>query len=268
MQIRINAVVFTNVRDQVVYSTEYQAEYGEEIALPGLFNASVLSDSIQSYAISLSTRMNASLQAGISGLVILPEGPMLVSVRHILPSNRTGPVEGNLLMGRYLDSLELTTLEQLTHASLTLHRPDDPAIPSSLFSVRRGSDGESILTIPADSQTMDAYTILDDVGGHPILVLQVEMPRGIYNAGVTAVESIMVSLLLSGILFGCVSMAISEKTIFSRMTRLERDVSQLGAQGRFSSRLKVAGEMKFRGFQRRSTKCLRRWRSRRNVYRR
>jgi len=241
MQIRINAVVFTNVRDQVVYSTEYQAEYGEEIALPGLFNASVLSDSIQSYAISLSTRMNASLQAGISGLVILPEGPMLVSVRHILPSNRTGPVEGNLLMGRYLDSLELATLEQLTHASLTLHRPDDPAIPSSLFTVRKGSDGESVLTIPADSQTMDAYTILDDVSGHPILVLQVEMPRDIYNAGVTAVESIMVSLLLSGILFGCVSMAISEKTIFSRMTRLERDVSQLGAQGRFSSRLKVAG---------------------------
>ena len=241
MQIRVNAAVFTNAQDQVVYSTEYQPEYGEEIPLPSEFNASLLSVSIQSYAISLGARMNESLQARMSGLVILPEGPMLISIRHILPSNRTGPVHGNLMMGRYLDSLEITRLEQITHVSLTLHRPDDPAIPSSLFTLGKGSDGESILTVPADSKTTDAYTIIDDVSGHPIIVLQAEMPRDIYNAGVTTVEYIMASLLLAGMLFGCVSMAISEKAIFSRMAKLERDVAQIGAQGKFSSRLTVAG---------------------------
>jgi len=242
MQIRINAIVFTNAQDQVVYSNEYQAEYGEEIPLPGLFNASLLvGHSIQSYAVSLGARMNASLQGRMGGLVMLPEGPMLVSIRHILPSNRNGPVQGNLLMGRYLDSLEVTALEQITHVSLTLHRPDDPEIPSGLFALGKGTDGESILTVAADSKTIDAYIVLDDVTGHPILVLQVEMPRDIYNAGVITVEYIMASLLLAGVLFGCVSMVISEKTIFSRMTRLERDVSQIGTQGKFSSRLKVTG---------------------------
>jgi sensor domain CHASE-containing protein len=241
IQIRINAVVFTNAQNQVVYSTEYQPGYGEEIPLPGELNASLFSVSIQSYAISLGARMNESSQARMSGLVILPEGPMLISIRHILPSNRTGPVQGNLLMGRYLDSLEITTLEQITHVSLTLHRPDDPEIPRNLFTLAKSADGESILTMPADPKTIDAYTILDDVTGHPILVLQVEMPRDIYNAGLTTVEYIMASLAFAGFLFGCVSMAILEKTIFSRMTKLERDVSEIGAQGRFSSRLNVAG---------------------------
>ena len=242
MQMRVNAVVFTNTLHQVVYSTEYQTEYGEEIPLPGLFNESLLYASIQSYAISLSARMNKSLQAGISGLVILPEGPMLISIRHVLPSNRTGPIEGNLLMGRYLDSLEVTTLEQTTHVSLTLHRPDDPALPSGLFNLGEGgADSQPILTTSADGKTMDAYTVLDDVTEHPILVLQVELSRDIYNAGITTVEYVMTSLALAGILFGCVSMTISEKAIFSRMTKLERDVSQIGTEGRFSSRLTVTG---------------------------
>ena len=102
-------------------------------------------------------------------------------------------------------------------------------------------NGTRVLTQAIDAKTIAGYAILDDVTGHPILVLQITMPRDIYNEGIATVQYVMASLFLAGTLFGGVSIVIMEKTIFSRMSKLEADVFDIGAKGNFSSRLSLPG---------------------------
>jgi sensor domain CHASE-containing protein len=61
-----------------------------------------------------------------SGVVMAPEGPLVVVSRAVLMTNGSGPSRGTLLVGRYLDAYDLGPMEKITGLPLTIQRLDQP----------------------------------------------------------------------------------------------------------------------------------------------
>ncbi len=70
----------------------------------------------------------------VTGIEILPEGPVLVGSRPIVTSQGEGPMRGTLIAGRYLGTQELQRLSRLTqlHVSLRLLDNVDASDPDTI----------------------------------------------------------------------------------------------------------------------------------------
>jgi diguanylate cyclase (GGDEF)-like protein/PAS domain S-box-containing protein len=122
-------------------------------------------------------------RSGISGLVVAPGGPWLVSSRPIVQSDGTGPSAGVLVFARRLDGRELASLESLTHLRLSLVAIDDVRA-EGLLARRTLAAGRSVADI--DRRTLAAWSELSDLDGAPAVLLQVESPR-VLGTGARAV---------------------------------------------------------------------------------
>ena len=68
----------------------------------------------------------------LTGLVFIPEGPLLVASEHILSTRGGDAILGTVIMGRFLDDQEVQQLSELTRLSLTVatagRRRDSPRL--------------------------------------------------------------------------------------------------------------------------------------------
>jgi PAS domain S-box-containing protein len=119
-----------------------------------------------------------------TGLLLLPEGPMLISARPILTTRGEGPSRGTVIMGRHLDAAAVSKLGRMTHVRLKFYRVNTAHVPADIkkaFAAAAGNDLVFVRNI--DKDTIAGYGIIKDVFGKPILVAHVDMPRDIYNNG-------------------------------------------------------------------------------------
>ncbi|MBD2071081.1 PAS domain S-box protein [Leptolyngbya sp. FACHB-671] len=139
-----------------------------------------------------------------SGIVLLPDGPMLIAAHSVLTSNLEGPSRGTLVMGRYLDAAEVSRLSEVTRVSLDLRQiagslpPDFEAARTALF------NGQSNWIQPLDSDAIAGYVLIEDIQEQPTLLLRADMPRVIYQQGALSLRYLGLSLLSLGTLFGLV----------------------------------------------------------------
>ena len=86
------------------------------------------------------------------------------------------------------------------------------------------------------------YTLVNDIYGHPALLLRVTLPRPIYEQGQVSTRYQLISLLAVGLVFGIVTLILLEKLVLSRLARLSADVSRIGTSGDLSVRALVSGK--------------------------
>lgn len=176
------------------------------------------------------------------GIVLLPEGSLLISSQPILTSEGNGPVRGTLIMGRYLDS-ELKRLSDMTKLPLISQRINDSNI-SSDFAAAQSSilRGKSVFVNPLSENSIAGYTLIKDVYGDPALILRVDQPRDIYRQGQSAVYYFSIYTILIGLIFSIVIIFLLDKTFLSRIARLILDVRNIGLSGDASMRIPVIGK--------------------------
>jgi diguanylate cyclase (GGDEF)-like protein/PAS domain S-box-containing protein len=159
-----------------------------------------------------------------SGLVLLPEGPMLVVSRPILTSNAEGPSRGMLLMGRFLDASFVGQLDQTTHLSVDLRRLDDTAMPPDFQEARAKLTGAApVLTLPETEQSISGFTVLDDISGHPALLLKVSTPRPIYEQAQLTMRYIFWALVAVGLVFGAAVLILVDRMVRAWQARKESE---------------------------------------------
>jgi diguanylate cyclase (GGDEF)-like protein/PAS domain S-box-containing protein len=190
-QIQINLIVFVNTSGKIVYAKAFDLDTQHEEPFPQSLAREVLPAS--------PLLQHPDLQTGTKGIVMLPEGPMLVASRAILTSDGNGPSHGTLIFGRYLDAAEIKALAETTQLTLTVKRLDDPQLPPD-FSAARSSISEStpIYVSPQSSDVIAGYTILHDTGGKPALLLRAELSRSIYAQAQTSTNYLLASLIAVG----------------------------------------------------------------------
>jgi len=230
---RLNLVLVVNTDGQSIFAKAFDLNAQRAIAPPQRLLRFQADD-------RLLRRSDA--QGSTTGVIILPEGPMLVAARPILTSNYEGPLHGTLIMGRALDAAEIQRLADTTRLSLSVYSLDDPQIPDEIRSASAGLAQDGSIEVRALSeQAVVGYTAIKDVYGSPAIVVRVQSARSIYQQGQTSIRYFALLLLVAGIVFGIVVLALLEWAVLSRMARLEGDARHIGASGDQSARVSVEG---------------------------
>ena len=174
------------------------------------------------------------------GMVLLPEGALLMTAGQILTSQGKGPSRGILVMGRYL---QIDRLAKRTHFNITVQRLDHPPMPLDFQIAERALlKGTSTFVQPLNEDIIAGYTLLKDMDGNKALLLRVDLPREIYHRGQASVRYLIWSLLLVGLVFSVTTLLLLEKLVLSRLARLSTDVSRIGASGDLRSRVLIPGK--------------------------
>ncbi|WP_128692833.1 CHASE4 domain-containing protein [Methanoculleus taiwanensis] len=231
-QLRLNMMLYLNQSGAVVFAKGYDLAAGTPTPLPAPLLDRITSDN----------RLvgHDDAKNGVAGLIVLPEGPMIVSSQSIVLSSGDGPSHGTLIIGRYLDDAALEALQSTTLLPFSLLPRDDWAPLNDSWEPLPASGSMLVQTINPDTTT--GYVLIEDIYGEPAVMLRTDLPRTIYNQGRSTFNYLLGSVIVAGLLFGFVTISLLERTTLLQMGRLSDDVAGIGARRDFASRLPVNGE--------------------------
>jgi len=214
---KANVAVFVKTDGTVVYGQGYDLQKGQPTSLPAGLSNYLTPDSP---LVRLS-----SVGSKVDGILMLPEGPMLVSSQPILAGNGTGPVRGAVLIGRWLDASRIAELSAQTLLSLHFVPVDAAGLPADVrqATVATSPPGNAIVARP-DAHTVAGYAVLNDVFGQPALVLRVDTPRDVYAEGSTSIRYFIYALVGILLVFGLATSRVLETLVLSRVARLTATV--------------------------------------------
>ncbi|MEN9937764.1 MAG: hypothetical protein RLZZ387_4343 [Chloroflexota bacterium] len=227
---RISLFVLADAEGSTVYGKALDLASGDELVLPNQLRERV------------PPALLPGTSAGRRGILALPSGLMLVSSHPVLTSDRGGPPRGIVVVGRVLDTVAVRELAATTRLQLTVHRldaaypsPDVVAARDELAALPTG------VVRPIDQRQIAGYRLLTDMDGRPAAVLRVQSPRTVYAQGQASVAAFTLALLLAAAVSGGVALALLERSVVARQTRLSAAVRSIGEGGDLAARVAVDG---------------------------
>ncbi len=183
------------------------------------------------------------LQTRYSGILLLPEGPLLMAACPILTSQNKGPIHGTLVLGRYLDALKVQQLADLTNLTLTIRRLDDPQLPDDVRAIQgQFSDPATIVVQTLGDETIAGYSQITDAFGKPVLLLRVVVARDVYRQGQLSLTYLLFSLLTLGLMFSLITLWLLERLVLAPVLRLSAEVGSVTRQEDPALRVTVPGK--------------------------
>jgi PAS domain S-box-containing protein len=233
--LRLNIMLFLNSSDQVIFGKAFDLQNMTEIPFPQSL--------LQHLANNHLLLHHGNATNAVAGIILLPEGPVLVASSPILTSLYQGPVRGTLITGRFLDSFSISRLYESVHLPIVLQILGNPWV-SSDFQVANSSmsNNKPLFSQPLDKENVAGYALIDDVYGNPVVIMKITMPRDIYAQGLTSIAFSVAALFVLGSVFCGVSIILLEKFVLSRLSQLSVDVRNVENEGNFAMRVSVAGK--------------------------
>lgn len=89
--VKLNLIAYINSSGQTVYGTGFDLKNKRETPIPQALPQHLVADDL--------LLKHSDKKSVLSGIVLLPEGPMLISSHPILTSKGEGPIRGSLILG-------------------------------------------------------------------------------------------------------------------------------------------------------------------------
>lgn len=231
----LDVVVFVTPAGQIAYAKGYDQE--RQVAVP------VSSDLQPSLTrLNLGQQMDQMNPDGISGLILLPKAPLMVAIVPILRSDRTGTPQGFLLFGRYLDDQQIADIAATSRLSITIYRLDSQKLPSHVQAMQQIlSSKQAVAVTPLSDQTITGYGLIRDLENQPILILEVTLPRDIYQQGRVSLAYFLVAMVVVGCVFILVMLFVLEKMVLARLARLSATVTRIQVTGDLTTPVETSG---------------------------
>jgi sensor domain CHASE-containing protein len=232
---RLNFVILIDSSGQIFESRGYDPATKQIIDIPESLKAHVsMNDPLL---------QSAGSTGKMTGVLLLPEGPLLVACHPVISPNREGPPHGFMLSARYLESAgDLKGLEKTTNFSLSVHRFDGEELPNDFSEARAHLRKPNDLYVSAiDDDVLGGYASLYDIYGKPALILKAEMPRQMYRQGQASQLYFVASLGISGVVFAVVVMLLLNTTVVARLTALSASVAEIASSGDGAARVDCPG---------------------------
>ena len=170
------------------------------------------------------------------GIITLDEGPMLFSSHPIVKSDFSGPVRGNLVVGRFINEGLIGQISYEHNLHISAERLDGE---HNLEFDKMTNEGPFIL----NDQKLDsilAFSIIKDIYQQPAMGLIVSIDRDFTRIGRTAAQYLGGSLAGLGLLCILIIGLFLDKRILSRLKRLSDNVMTIGENK--SSLYRLPGE--------------------------
>lgn len=220
--IGINVMLYFNSSGELIFGKAVDLDNGTETQIP-----QDLLDYIEENEFLLNHR---NVEDNISGIILLPEMPAMISSRPILTSENKGPIRGALIMVRYIDEEEIKKLSQLTQLSIEILRYNETKFPKEEISIE-----------PVNQDYIIGYGVIPDINGKPSLVIKVSEKRDIYQQGKTTLYYYGFSIISLGLLLAIAMTFLLDTSIVSRLLKLNESVKKIEESGDVSKRIEVYG---------------------------
>jgi PAS domain S-box-containing protein len=187
--IKVNIIAYINTSGKITYSNALDWENGKEMPFP---------EELKKHLI-LNSRLHShkSEESIVKGIILLKDAPMLIASRPILTSEKKGPIQGTLIMGRYLDGEETKRLSKLIHLTLNVTKLDTKALPQDVQIASQFLSSEhQIFFRLLNEESMSGYGLINDVYGKPALIAHIKEPRTIYLQGRETIKTFLMIFAL------------------------------------------------------------------------
>lgn len=219
--LNVNMMLFFNSSNQLFYAEAVDLDTGE--------SAEVSADLIDHISSQNELISYSGSEDRVSGILNSPEGLLLVSFQPITKNVYDGTIAGTLILVRYLDPTLVEHLEDTADLSIEVR-------PSNKASI---SNGISITAL--DDYSLIASTFLEDINGNPVLSLDVEMPRDVHYEGLNTAKYLYFTILLISLTYSLVLVTAIDRSVLSRLSKLDRSINAITLKGDHSSRIEMAG---------------------------
>ncbi len=116
---------------------------------------------------------NEDPTAALSGVMVVDDIPLLVSIHSIFKSDSSGPSNGTLVFVRNINQDEIQLLSTTTNLTLSI----------SNGTAEKLSPGEEIQIRPLNDTNISGFGLVKALTGEPVLALRVDKPRDIFRGG-------------------------------------------------------------------------------------
>ena len=185
--------------------------------------------------------------SSLVGLVLVPEGPMLVASVRILAQKEGGTIHDNaaMVMGRFLDKDEILKLEEQTQLDLAVtvfgdvQNTDVRSLPgrSPLADITEGQ----VHVLPRNDDIVEGHTVLSDINGDKALALRVDIPRDVMEEGRNSINLLLIALVAVGVVLVVVIALVLDRLVLSRMSSLNEQVSGISMGSSLDDRVSIPG---------------------------
>lgn len=173
------------------------------------------------------------------GLIRLKSGLMMFAAAPVTSTDNTGKPVGICFFGRYLTESELEAVRESTGLVVEV-TPFTDIHDLQEFSENTTINGQPIrIENQASKLTVNYY--LSDVYGNPSATIRLNLPRTVYNEGLTTVRLLNWQTWGTAALLGGTTFLLFETLVLSRLRRFSQQLGQIAKTADLRERVKVCG---------------------------
>ncbi len=230
--LQVNFMIFLNDSAEIVYAKNYDLQNEVEVAV---------SDELRAWLVAGNPMLeHEAVDSATTGIVLMPEAPLMVASRSIVTSDYESPVGGTLVVGSYLNEAKWAAVSEHTRLALSIWRLDLPPLSPDAH-VQRALEAlpeeDAVYVRALDGQTIAGYFVLNDTSGRPAILVRVDRPRSIHERGQDTLRYLIASITITGLVFGVAIMLLLETSILRRLGTLTRHVTGIGHSRDRSARI-------------------------------
>ncbi|MBP0019332.1 MAG: HAMP domain-containing protein [Cyanobacteria bacterium SBLK] len=245
--LQLNFLAILNNQGKTTYELGLDLESLEEMTLPPSLKLH--------FSLDRPILQYETIDSGLKGLLLLPENIVLIASQPILNSKEEGSPRGAFAVGRYLTRTKIAEIEQRAQLSLNFYRLDDRELSPDIREIYIRLDEKfvlepeevAIVTQPLDEEKIAGYTVVRDIYDNPALLLQVTIPREIYQQGRTSLRYLILLLWGVGIVFSIGTLIFVERIVLLRLSHLSTEVKKIGLAHDSSQRIQLSGNDELTG---------------------
>ena len=184
-------------------------------------------------------------QSQVAGIAMINGIPTLIVSVPILKSDDSGPVNGTLIMGQYLNKEISNLISTSVGYPVNLYNinaNDTKQYETIIKSLTSNKDPNKNIEIQylSDNQ-ISGYTIIKDIYGNPIVLLQILLPRDIYQQGVKHINEFYIFISVIAFLSCLIIFIILRKIVLIRIENLSIAAIDIGKNRDFARNIAVKG---------------------------
>lgn len=238
--LQVNLMVFADPAGRIVFLKGFDLAKNQEISLDQEeITKKILKQSLLDQAVKENRNF--------SGVTILSSGALQIAIRPVLTSKNEGPAQGVLVVGRYLNDMEVNRLSRLLGFSIHLdcierpdHHPDFSEVTPILLK-QNLSDPNAVVVKHLSMASIAGYALLNDIEGHLALVLRVTNSRETHRQYQIAMIFFLVSMISVALLAILIAFIFLRQFVLSPLALLGSRVNKIHTTQELSLRLPVKG---------------------------
>ncbi len=230
----ISFMAFLNDEGEIITSKAFDLVELKNVPFPASIGEAIERHSV--------LKNHTGTNSAVSGILTTPDGPVILSSRPIITTEKSGPIIGTLICGRYLDILEVEVIKGSTFLSLEILDINDEKALGSFGSGSMALNGTQINIERRGYDTILGYSVIYDIFDEPALVLKVDSPRDVYTHGFLVLAYFVGSGVLAGFIIALLSILVMNRFILTRIVKLSEEVSEIDPHMIATTKVTIPGD--------------------------